>query len=817
MQTPRAPVPAPAFAGTLVAMRAAAGLSQEALAGRSGLSVRAISDLERGRVSRPRRSSVDLLATALGLAGGPLRDFRRAAGMAVEETPAHGVAGSLCTLPPASGVLVGRAADLAVIDGLADAGESGDPPLADGSSGTGAATAPAVVVISGQPGVGKTALAVAAGHQLADRFPDGQLFVALRGADASPVPPAEALARLLTALDSSGAVPQSLDERIAVYHALLHRRRALLILDDAVDEAQVRPLLPGRGCLALVTSRRRLAGLPTTERLFLEVLTDGDAIGMLEQIVGPARCAAEPDAARRLASDCGRLPLALRITANRLASRPHWSLRRLVDRLGDQHRRLDELTAGDLTVRGPFEVSYEQLRAPAASLFRRLSLLAGPDFDAALAGPLIDADPDAAEDTLDELMEASLVEPAGPDRYRLHDLVKLFAARKLDEVDPPAERQQAADRLVSFILTTTIRAGAYFEVDDFVVARLRRWHGGRPLRTRAEAMRWLAVESTHWIDALHRAAASGWHRMVVDVGEAMHWYSDIHVQPDVWPRVFELTAAAARAGGHRTEEAAQRNYLGWARNVCQGRPEQARAEHEAALRLAREVDDPREQAWSLLYIGVLHIDSDTAGAVEECHAALGLMAAVQYQIGIAMARFYLGVALYYRGQHAEAEDQLRQSEEHHRSRLRQDGPDGGVASGLAHTILWRARNLVALGALGKAVRLADEAVARFRAQCSSRGLARALLWAADAEAQAGQIASALERLNAVAEVSAQLGVTSFEAESLLTAAELYDRVGDQHRAATTRARALTLAGKIDSEQGRRLRERALHQGKPVVG
>jgi tetratricopeptide (TPR) repeat protein len=213
----------------------------------------------------------------------------------------------------------------------------------------------------------------------------------------------------------------------------------------------------------------------------------------------------------------------------------------------------------------------------------------------------------------------------------------------------------------------------------------------------------------------------------------------------------------------------------------------------------------------------LQIDSDSAAAVDECRAALEVMSAVQCQVGIAMARFYLGVALYSSGQHAEAEDQLRQSEEYHRSQLRRDGPDGGVASGLAHMILWRSRNLVPLGALREAVRLADEAVARFRAQGSSRGLARALLWAAEAEAQAGQLPSALERLNAVAEVSTHLGATTSEAESLLTAADLYDRVGDRHRAAATRARALTLARKIDSEQGRRLRERALRQGTPVAG
>ncbi|WP_213453735.1 ATP-binding protein [Rhizomonospora bruguierae] len=789
----------PAFAGLLAATRIAAGLSQEALAGRSGMSVRAISDLEHGRVARPRRSSVELLATALGLADGQRRDFLHTAGLATEESPRRAVAGSLCTLPPVSGVLVGREGNLAAIRQFVDPTESGDPPEASPPR-PGGTTGSAVIVISGQPGVGKTTLAVAAGHHLADRFPDGQLFVALRGADASPVPPAEALARLLTALDCGVTVPHGLDERIARYRSALHGRRVLLILDNAVDEAQVRPLLPGDGCVTLVTSRRRLAGLPATERLFLDVLAESDAAGMLERIVGPVRCAAEPAATRELAMICGRLPLALHIAANRLASRPHWSLRRLVDRLGDQHRRLDELAAGDLTVQGPFEISHERLQPLAAALFRRLSLLAGPDFDAALAGPLIDVDAATAENILDELLEASLVEPAGADRYRLHDLLKLFAARKLEQLDPPAERERATDRLIKFILATAIRAGAFFEVDDAVTARLRRWRGGRPLRTRTEAAHWLAMAAPHWLDALKRAAARGWHRMVVDVGEAMHWYSDIHFQPDIWPQVFALSTAAARAGGLRAEEATQRNYLGWALKDCQGRPAEAMAEHEAALSLARDLGDLREQAWSLLYIGSLHHVGGATGGVDECRAALELMTKVGDRMGTATARHYLGAALHSMGQYTEAAEQLRQAGEYWRSQLRHDGPDGTMASALTYCLLWRARTLTALGVTREAVRLADEVVARFRAQQNSRGIARALLCAAKAESQAGDLAATLTRLDAVAEVSAQVGGL-FEAESLLAAADLYERVGEQQRAAANRAKALSLS---HSPEARRL-------------
>ncbi|GIJ44348.1 hypothetical protein Val02_12340 [Virgisporangium aliadipatigenens] len=779
------------FARALVRARTDAGLSQTALADRSGMSVRAIGDLERDR-ARPRRRSAELLGTALGLSGPALELFLRAAG-ALDEAGDGLPVGSLCTLPPAVTEFVGREADLAAVRHVADSTAEGGVP--------------GLLVVSGQPGVGKTTLAVAAGYDVSDRFPDGQLFVSLQGTDARPLPPAEALARLLTALGVGGSsLPTHLDDRMSLYHALLHTRRVLVIFDDAVSEAQVRPLLPVGGCLGLVTSRHRLAGLPANERIFLDVLAEDQAAALLSRIVGPDRCAAEPEATGALADGCGRLPLALRIAANRLASRPHWTLARLVDRLGDEHRRLDELKAGDLTIRSAFEVSYRQLRPPAATLFRRLPLVDGPDFGADLAAPLLDTDLDTAEEVLDELVEASLLEPAGTDRFRVHDLVELFAARKLEDDDPPEERRRADERLVTHLLTTAIHAGAFFEVDRGIAERLRRWPQGRPLRNRAEAVRWLTAESPHWFDALRRAAQSGRHRLVVDVGEAMHWYSDLHYLPEIWPTVFGLTTRAAQAAGLRAEEATQRNYLGWALNICEGRVADALTEHETALRIAREVRDIREQAWSLMYLGSLHVRAGEARAVEECRAALDLMMTTGDGTGVAQARYYLGRVLFGLGHHLQSELYFMQAELYCREYLRvSPDPEGTMAATLGYTLMWRSTNLLAMGAWHDVIRIADEVTARFMLLGRAGWCARALVCAAEAEAHLGKLDSALERLGRAVETFGRLGDRQQEAQALLAAAALYERTGESERAAAAREQVHALAAGTEGDVGRRLR------------
>ena len=237
---------------------------------------------------------------------------------------------------------------------------------------------PGAVVISavaGMGGIGKTALAVHAAHRLRDRFPEGQLFVSLQGAS-SPLRPADVLARLLRDLGvPAGAIPADEAERAARYRTLIASRRMLIVLDDARDAAQVRPLLPGTaGCAVIVTSRSTLPSLPGATLLDLEVLDPDEAHALFSAIIGPTRAAAEPDATASVLASCAGLPLAVRIAASRLASRPGWSIAHLAARLADERGRLAELAAGDLAVRASFAVSYDALRPGPARVFRLLGL-----------------------------------------------------------------------------------------------------------------------------------------------------------------------------------------------------------------------------------------------------------------------------------------------------------------------------------------------------------------------------------------------------------------------------------------------------------
>jgi DNA-binding SARP family transcriptional activator len=295
------------------------------------------------------------------------------------------------------------------------------------TGGTGAA--PAVTVVVGPAGVGKTALAVHLAHQLADDFPDGQLYVDLRGAS-ERLPPDQPLGRFLRDLGvPNDRVPPGPDSRAALYRSLLFGKRYLVLLDNAVDEAQVRPLLPGgAGCTVLVTSRNRLAGLTGARTVALDVLGADDARRLLSRVLGPQRTAAEPAAAAEVVRLCGRLPLALRVAGARLVARPSWSVAQLVSRLADERGRLAELAAGDLAVRAAFESSYRALPDAERAVFRALGRLDAAGFDAAAVAGAAGLPPATADRLLERLVDAHLVEPLPPgDRYRLHDLLGLFA------------------------------------------------------------------------------------------------------------------------------------------------------------------------------------------------------------------------------------------------------------------------------------------------------------------------------------------------------------------------------------------------------
>ncbi|MEV5719870.1 BTAD domain-containing putative transcriptional regulator [Amycolatopsis mediterranei] len=314
----------------------------------------------------------------------------------------------VCQLPPDIGDFTGRDAELAELTGVLGAG-TGVP----------------VAVLSGEPGAGKSTLAVRAAHRLRARFPDGQLYVPLAGREIG-----EVLADLLRALGVPGpAVPDDVRARAAVFRGRLTDRRVLVVLDDAVDPEHVRTLLPGTpGCAVLVTSRRRLSGLAGAHRLAVGPLSGADAAELLHRLAG-ARVARERADAERIITACARLPLALRIAGSRLAIRPHLRLGELAGRLEDEVRRLDELTVSDLAVRSSIALSYEGLRPPARRAFRLLGRCRLADLPAWAVATLVD-DPD---DAVEELVEASLLEARGADgtgegRYRMHDLVRLYAA-----------------------------------------------------------------------------------------------------------------------------------------------------------------------------------------------------------------------------------------------------------------------------------------------------------------------------------------------------------------------------------------------------
>ncbi|BCJ68674.1 ATP-binding protein [Polymorphospora rubra] len=576
---------ADSFGPLLRGHRHAAGLTLEELAAASGVSARAISDMERGHSRAPQHRTLAALTAALGLSPAD----HDAMVTAARAGRAGGTVAGGHELPRAVGDFTGRRPELDLLAALADE-----------RAGTAAEAVP-VAVVHGAPGLGKTAFAVRTAERLRDRFPDGQFFVELRGTGPTPLTPAGALGRLLRALGVGGRrIAGDEAELAALYRSVLRDRQALVILDNAADEAQVRPLLPGPGHgLVIVTSRRTLAGLEGVHRIGLAPLSPAESAALLRAVAGGAAERADPDTVDEVARLCGNLPLALRIAGNRLASRPSWTMAHLAARLSDTDRRLANLTAGDLAVEAAFALSYAQLSPPARQAFRRLALVPGPDFGAPVSAVLSRTDVTAAEDALDELVDLGLLQPGVGDRYQFHDLIRLFARTRLHDEEPAAERAAAQDRMVDWLLDVALVAGRWFE--PAYGPPPPGWRAMVDLDTPEQAQAWLQAEGDNWIAALRLAAAAGDHRRVVDVAEAMHWFSDRWTGWANWIDVYTLSREAARHLGDPRLQLTHVNYLAWALSECAMRHADSAAQAMIGYGIAQDLGDLDEQGWALIY------------------------------------------------------------------------------------------------------------------------------------------------------------------------------------------------------------------------
>ncbi|MGP4000704.1 BTAD domain-containing putative transcriptional regulator [Streptomyces sp. 8N706] len=560
----------------------------------------------------------------------------------------------------------------------------------------------AVSAVAGIGGVGKTTLAVHVAHTARDHFPDGQLYVDLQGAGARAAEPEAVLGAFLRALGTAdAAIPDSVAERAALYRSTLDGRRVLVLLDNARDAAQVRPLLPGtEGCAALITSRVRMVDLAGAHLVDLDVMSPEEALQLFTRIVGEERVGSERDAALDVVAACGFLPLAIRIAASRLAARRTWTVSVLAAKLADERRRLDELQAGDLAVKATFELGYGQLEPQQARAFRLLGLADGPDISLAAAAAVLDLDPYEAEELLESLVDTSLLESAAPGRYRYHDLVRLYA-RACAERDeqPPAERDAAMSRLLDFYLASAARVYALERPGDRVVHHLAATeNAGLVFKDRPEALDWLFAEAACLLATARQSAAAGTLRRAADLLLATQDLAESGAVSRQYEQAARAVLGAACEAGDPQAEGRARTVLAHGHSIA-GRFAETDAEARAALALGRAAGDP----------------------IPCCYAPNDL-----------------GIIAIYQNRHQDAEAHLTQA----LNAFRADGNRPGEASALSNL----SRVQLNMGRPTRAVELSEQALAIYRELGGTLRLANGLYALGLALTDLGQHDKALSRL-----------------------------------------------------------------------
>ncbi|MFD2472694.1 tetratricopeptide repeat protein [Amycolatopsis silviterrae] len=522
----------------------------------------------------------------------------------------------------------------------------------------------AIHAIDGMAGVGKTALAVHAGHLLAERFPDAQLFLRLHGHTPGErsVEPADALASLLAMIGvTAQQMPAGLDARAALWRDWLADKRTLLILDDALSHQQVEPLLPAaNGSLVIITSRRRLSALDGAVSLALDVLPAEEAAALFVRLSGRPIRPEEGEAVDRVVRLCGWLPLAVTLLAGRLRSRPQWTVKDLADELGSTHDRLGRLRAEDIEVAAAFDLSYRELGPGQQRFFRRIGLHPGPELDAHATAAMADIPVAEAGAHLGALYDDHMLEEPAFDRYRMHDLIREFS-RNLSHDDDQREAERAVGRLFDYYCATAADAALHI-AKDVTTDGLRETHplrrpaAGTRVASSIEAWRWMRVETVNLLACADHAVRHGWHQQVVDLSACLAKFLYI---AGPWDRALRLHQSAVRAAEHTSDEAARAHALNHLGNVQlrMGDYASATSSHTAALESYTALRDEAGQAAALARLGsARRCLDDYPGAADAFQRALAMAMKLGDRSGEAHVRNELGILYLVDGDYRAAVD-----------------------------------------------------------------------------------------------------------------------------------------------------------------
>lgn len=706
-----------------------------------------------------------------------------------------------------------------------------------------------VIAVAGRAGIGKTTIAVHAAHSVATHFPDGQLFADLHGGVSRPVHPMQVLDRFLRACGVQGtALPDTLGERAELYRMLLADRRMLIVLDDAAAESQVLPLLPGSPTSAVITtSRTRLGGLAGATHVDVDLFDAAQSVELLSRIAGAERVRAEPESAAALAELCCFLPLALRIAGARLASRPHWAVEQLVDRLGDEARRLDELKHGDMGIRASLSLTYDALTEHARRLFRRLAILHSHIFSAWTGAALLDRPLADAQDLFDDLVDAQLIEVAGVGRnvnvqYRFHDLIRVYAHERLAAEEPPAERSAALARVLDALhrLTETARtreygppAGPHLRPgsDSPLPAELVE-------RLVADPIGWFERERHVLLAGIRQAAQAGFVELCWRTAMNAEPFFELHVYLDDWREIQEIALEAARRAGDERGQAEMLCVRGTLAQTEQHFGE-ARRDFEAALTLFEKTGNVVQIARSRRNLAFLermngqldaaatHLEqalaifTDIGDQISAAHT-LDNLAAIRSECGdIDDAKIMLAEALV-RGKSGGSRRIISQIL-HRMGRVHLQAEEFALAAGAFEEALTLVEEIgdtvgesFALHGLGIAhlrrgrLREAGDLLRRALAVAET---ARHRLAEAHALAGLGELAvtanepgDAIGRLRKAVTLFRQMRAPLFEAQTLTMLSEVLVALGDASAAERALSRVHELADTVDERAGQRLRD-----------